>query len=185
MRKIIAIGGEPATGKSTVVKKLIAQIPPWGKFEETEEVKLVPTLYTDEFKLHILGKYPEGEMFGGTDRYSMAVQPQAVKFIANTSSCNVLFEGDRLFNQSFLEYLADLNDVDLQIVIIEADKDTVEQRHLDRADTQNEIFLKGRKTKYENLRSNMMLMPYIKVFKNNNLDDMEKLVSHLSTELYT
>ena len=83
-----------------------------------------------------------------------------------------------------MEYLADLNDVDFQIIIIEADKDIVEQRHVDRADTQNETFLKGRKTKYENLRSNMVLMPYIKVFKNNTTDDLEKIVSHLAKELY-
>lgn len=182
MRKIIAIGGEPATGKSTIMKRFISDV---QGFAEVELEKLVPTLYNVIADLHIMGKYPEGEKFGGTDRYSMAVQPQAVKFVNTHNESNILFEGDRLFNQSFLELLADLPDTELQIIYITADPALVEKRHVDREDTQNEKFLKGRKTKYENLRSNFTLMPYTKVFENNNEEDLAKIVAHLKNELYT
>ncbi len=180
MRKIIAIGGEPATGKSTIVKKFLGDVSAW---REAEMVKLVPCLYDVSRDLAVLGKYEEGQMFGGTDRYSMAVQPAATKFVKEFTG-DLLFEGDRLFNQSFLEILADLPDTELVILYIEADPKLIEHRHKDRGDTQSEIFIKGRKTKYENLRSNFVLMPYTKVMKNNTEEDLEKVVSFLKSELY-
>ena len=180
MRKIIAMGGEPATGKSTIMKKFISTLEPMASIET---VKLVPSLYDLKNDLVILGKYEDGQMFGGTDRYSMAVQPAAVRFVEGSES-NILFEGDRLFNQSFLEFLADLPDTELTILYIEADSAIVEHRHVDRGDTQSETFIKGRKTKYENLRSNFVLMPYTKVMKNNTQEDLENVVSFLKSELY-
>ena len=36
--------------------------------------------------IYILGKYEEGEVFAGTDRMSMAVQPEAIKFLATLSA---------------------------------------------------------------------------------------------------
>jgi pantothenate kinase len=180
MRKIIAIGGEPATGKSTIMKKFISL---FDDLQPMEPVKLVPLTYSEKNDLFILGKYEEGEKFGGTDRYSMAVQPQATKFV-NGYDGNIIFEGDRLFNQSFLELLADLPDTDLQIIYVTANRDAINQRHVDREDNQSETFTKGRRTKYENLRSNFVLMPYNKVFENNTQEDLERIVSYLKEQLY-
>ena len=178
MRKIIAIGGEPATGKSTLIKCFMQHM----DWVEKEEIKLVPTLYNERNNLHILGKYPDGEPFGGTDRYSMAVQPQAVKFIQNTNA-NILFEGDRLFNQTFLEFLSDLPDTDLKIIYLEAQDKTIAERHISRKDSQSEIFKKGRRTKIENLQSNMVLMGYSNTWVHENLDDTLLIVDLLIKEL--
>ena len=93
-RKLIAIGGSPGTGKTTLMRKFME-----GKtWIECQPAKLVTAMYNEELDLYILGKYAEGETFAGTDRLSMAVQPEVQAWI-QTHNCNVLFEGDRIFNQ--------------------------------------------------------------------------------------
>jgi hypothetical protein len=132
--------------------------------------------------LYILGKYDEGEVFAGTDRLSMAVQPPMQEWIAS-HNCNVLFEGDRIFNQSFLEFAMGLPDTELHIVFLSAPKTTLEQRYKDRGSDQSEQFLRGRETKYSNLQSNFDLMPYITEFANTNLEEQAKVLAFLEGQL--
>lgn len=177
-RKLIAVGGQPGTGKTTLFRKFME-----GKnFQPIEPAKLVSAMYCSELDLYILGKYEEGETFAGTDRLSMAVQPPMQEWIAS-HNCNVLFEGDRIFNQSFLEFAMGLPDTDLQIVYLKAPKETLEQRYKDRGSDQSEQFLKGRETKYSNLLSNFELMPYITEFANTNLEEQAKVLAFLEKHL--
>ncbi|MGH7744799.1 MAG: P-loop-containing protein [Candidatus Dormibacteria bacterium] len=183
MRKLIAIGGQPATGKTSMMKRFMAETADWQK---QEPEKLVVAMYSANQNLYVLGDFSDpDEKFPGTDRLSMAVQPNAIKFLQSTTS-NILFEGDRLFTASYLEAAADLADagqLDLKIWVIVADPQIVAQRHIDRADTQGEQFLKGRITKYSNIQSSLVLMPFIEAFKNNNLGDRERIVKRLNYEL--
>jgi broad-specificity NMP kinase len=160
-RKLIAIGGSPGTGKTTLMRKFMEG----KKWIECQPAKLVTAMYNEELDLYILGKYADGETFAGTDRLSMAVQPEVQNWI-QTHNCNVLFEGDRIFNQSFLEFAMGLPSTDLQIVFLSAPKTILEQRYQDRGSDQSDQFLKGRETKYSNLLSNFELMPYITEFAN-------------------
>lgn len=188
MRKLIAVGGLPATGKTTILRKFIE-----GKnLVEQEPVKLVSTMYDEKYDLQILGYYGDGygaiggTCFQGTDTLSMAVQPAATEFLITTES-NILFEGDRLFNAKFLEAAVDLVDrgeLELEIVLINADPDLVTQRHLDRKDSQTEQFLKGRETKYDNIRSSFILMGYITEMNNNNEADLKAIVNWLRVKLH-
>ena len=183
MRKLIAIGGLPASGKTTIMKEFMK-----GKELERKTPKdLVVTMYDKKYDLHIVGDYSDpDEPFPGLDRLSMAVQPKAIEFLNETNS-NILFEGDRLFTASFLEAaseLVDKNMLDLRIVMINADPLIVEQRHKDRKDSQSEQFIKGRATKYENIRSSLVLMPYIQEVSNNNENDLKAIVNWLRLELH-
>ena len=179
MRKIIAVGGSPGTGKTTLFRKFME-----GKtWEKVEPKKLLPALYCKELDLYILGKYEEGETFAGTDKLSMAVQPVATEFVKETTS-NVLFEGDRIFNQSFLEMCMDLP-VDLQVVFLKVPDGTLKERYAERGSDQSEQFLKGRATKYSNLLSNFELMPYITEFANTNLEEQQKVLGFLEKHLGT
>lgn len=174
VRKLIAVGGSPGTGKTTLFRKFME-----GKnFQPVEPAKLVSAMYCAELDLYVLGKYEEGEVFAGTDRLSMAVQPAVSEWIAS-HNCNVLFEGDRIFNQSFLEFAMGLPDTDLQVVFLNAPKDVLEQRYKDRGSDQSEQFLRGRETKYNNLLSNFELMPYITEFANTNLEEQAKVLTFL------
>ena len=177
MRKIVAVGGSPGTGKTTLFRKFME-----GKtWNECEPAKLISVMYNAEMDLYILGKYQEGETFAGTDRLSMAVQPEIHKWLQTTDS-NILFEGDRIFNQSFLEFAMGLPDTDLQIVMLNAPKSVLEQRYKDRGSDQSEQFLKGRETKYSKIQSNFELMPYITEFTNTNLEEQGKVLAFLEKQ---
>jgi broad-specificity NMP kinase len=178
MRKIIAVGGQPGTGKTTLFRKFMED----KKWENVEPAKLVSAMYNKEMDLYILGKYQEGETFAGTDRLSMAVQPELQKWI-QTNNSNILFEGDRVFNQSFLEFAMALPETDLQIVYLKAPKNILEQRYKDRGSDQSEQFLRGRETKYSNLLSNFELMSYITEFANTNLEEQLKVLAFLDKHL--
>jgi broad-specificity NMP kinase len=177
-RKIIAVGGQPGTGKTTLFRKYME-----GKnWIVAEPAKLVSASYNVDRDLYILGKYEEGETFAGTDRLSMAVQPPLQEWIAS-HNCNILFEGDRVFNQSFLEFCMGLPNTDLQVVYLKAPKDLLEQRYKDRGSDQSEQFLRGRETKYSNLLSNFDLMPYITEFSNTNLQEQAKVLAFFDQHL--
>ena len=178
MRKIIAVGGVPGTGKTTLFRKFMESL----EWEKIEPVKMLPMLFNKEHNLYILGKYEDGEVFAGTDRLSMAVQPIAQEWIKNVDG-NVLFEGDRVFNQSFLEFAMGLPQTDLQIVYLKAPKELLEQRYKDRGSDQSEQFLRGRETKYSNLLSNFELMSYITEFNNTNLEEQAKVLEFLNKKL--
>jgi pantothenate kinase len=182
MKTLIAIGGLPATGKSTIMKKFMEGLT-WVRQEPR---KLVVTMYNKEHDLHIVGDYSDpNEKFPGLDRLSMAVQPEAIKWLQETES-NVLFEGDRLFTGSFLEEalkLTDAGQLDLKIIFITADPKLVEARHVDRADTQSEKFIQGRETKLDNIRASILFMEYISEFKNNTPADTVEIVNWLRLNL--
>lgn len=173
--KIIAIGGEPATGKTYLIKTL-------RKNESKPKIKSFKLLKYEkviESKIIYLGKY-EGNKFDGTDRLSMGVQPDAVKFFKfakeRYNEYTIIFEGDRLFNQTFLK---ELSSYQLATIIITAEEKTIQKRHGDREDTQKQTFLKGRKTKLQNISK---IIPYIKLTNNtkedmnNNLKILKKLI---------
>lgn len=178
MRKLVAVGGQPGTGKTTLFRKFMEN----HTWQRVEPKKMLPALYCKELDLYVLGKYEDGETFAGTDRLSMAVQPIAQCFVTETKS-NILFEGDRIFNQSFLEFSMKLPDTDLQVVYLKAPKDILQARYKERGSDQSEQFLKGRETKYSNILANFELMPYITEFSNTNLEEQEKVFAFLEQHL--
>ena len=176
--KIVAIGGEPGSGKTTLIKEILSA-KNWTK--KYDAFKLVPYLQYEN--CYILGKYDDGEVFSGTDRMSMAVQPEAIKFLASLpSSSIVVYEGDRLFTASFLEHCVD--NYDCEIVYLETDRGIREERYKERGSAQNETWLQGRETKISNILGNMALMFNTVKFKNNNKDDQKKVVDYISAQLF-
>lgn len=171
--KVIAIGGEPGAGKSTLMKEILTKFV-WSKVYDG--VKLVP--YLQYGKYYILGKYDEGETFSGTDRMSMAVQPEAIKFLANLDKdAVVLFEGDRLFTSTFLEHCVE--NYDTEIIYLETDKEVRQERYKERGSNQNETWLQGRETKIANILSNMTLMFNTVKMKNNNKEEQKAILEHI------
>jgi uridine kinase len=171
--KIIAIGGEPGAGKTTLMRELINHYNVEPKYDS---FRLVP--YLQNGNVYILGKYEEGEVFSGTDRMSMAVQPEAIKFLASLPKDSVvLYEGDRLFTSSFLEHCID--NYHLQIVYLKTDKSVRQERYKERGSNQNETWLQGRETKVANILSNMVLMFNTETFVNNNKEDQKNVFDEI------
>jgi len=185
MVKVIAMGGEPATGKTTLMFRLISMADDW-KICKPE--KLLDAMYSEKLNLYILGKYAnDGNVFQGTDRLSMAVQPDAEKFFVGLDSdstqggynINVIFEGDRLFNGKMLDRLSELFPNDFKILILTVKDSTLDQRHIDRKDDQDDKFKNSRKTKISNIMGSLTLMDYIETAVNENLDDQSKIIDHI------
>jgi hypothetical protein len=147
-------------------------------------------MYSKKLNLYILGKYVnDGNVFQGTDRLSMAVQPDADKFFSSLAyemnveneSINVIFEGDRLFNGKMLDSLASMIPNDLKILILTVKDSTLDQRHIDRKDDQDDKFKNSRKTKISNIMSSLTLMDYIETMVNENIDDQAKIIDNIKT----
>jgi len=179
MVKVIAMGGEPCCGKTTLMFRLISMADDW---ETVKPQKLLDTMYSKKLNLYILGKYAnDGNVFQGTDRLSMAVQPDAEKFFSDlweNGNVNVIFEGDRLFNAKLLDKLAHTFPTTFKILILRVKDSTLDQRHIDRKDDQDDKFKNSRKTKISNIMSSLTLMDYIETMVNENLDDQSKLIDN-------
>jgi len=185
MVRVIAMGGEPATGKTTLMFRLISMADDW-KICKPE--KLLDAMYSEKLNLYILGKYADdGNVFQGTDRLSMAVQPDAEKFFvglayesnADNHNVNVIFEGDRLFNGKMLDRLSELFPNDFKILILTVKDSTLDQRHIDRKDDQDDKFKNSRKTKISNIMGSLTLMDYIETMVNENLEDQAKIIDNI------
>ncbi len=178
MRNVIALVGEPGTGKTTLFRRFIEQY----NWEIVEPVKLVSSMYCKDTNTYILGKYEENEVFAGTDRLSMACQPQVIDFISN-SNANILFEGDRLTNMKFFDFLIGLPETDVKIIVLTVPQEIMNERYSERGSEQSETFLKDRKTKINNIRSNFEYMDYIEVFENKDLEDQNKILESINSYL--
>lgn len=154
MKKCVAIGGIPGTGKSTLMKKFMS-----GKTLEFKELRKLVSGHVNE-DLVILGDYTNLEhVFPGSDRFSMAVQPEAETFFLENNK-NVIFEGDRIFNNKMLSFIRD-NGYELLVIILEANEKLLKERYDLRGSDQSDKFINGRKTKYENIKNDSKLNVYI------------------------
>jgi len=176
-RKIIAIGGVPGSGKTTLVKNFMEGY----SWVECKPSKLIVSMYNKDNDLHIFGSYKDEEIYAGTDRLSMAVQPEIKKWITN-ESFNFIFEGDRLFNSTFLEFLKTLN-CDLYIVFLKCKDEVLKRRYSQRGSNQSSTFLKGRWTKQRKLKFNFKLMMDTFNFENETVDDQFKILDFLKTKM--
>ncbi len=150
--KCVAVGGVPATGKTTLMRKIIRLLKPKHELA----FGLVRGMLIND--IAILGVYKDNEIFAGTDKLSMAVQNHFDKYVAKKHK-HLMFEGDRLFTKNNLLNLIHTHDT--RIIILQADDKTLHQRHIDRNDNQNEKFLKSRKTKIENIIKEPQLTKHI------------------------
>lgn len=173
MKKVVAIGGVPGTGKTFLVRELMNQCGEW--FPETVN-SLVLTENNPKHGLRILGRYEADSTFAGTDRLSMAVQPKAVEWVKSSQE-NILFEGDRLFNGSFLGSLLSMPDVNLFILYLTTSETILQERYKQRGSNQSEQFIKGRETKYARLKQEMALRKFSREYAHKNPEDTQKIIS--------
>ena len=164
VKRVIAIGGVPASGKTTLMREIIKQYMPLSTFK----YKLIQGLYNRKLNIYIIGVY-NNELFSGTDRLSMAAQPSFIELVKKIKKGVILFEGDRLFNQSLFDV------VQCDKIILNAKEDVILQRHKDRKDTQSDKFKKAKHTKIKNIVDKNV----VTLFDNNNKEDTKLIIKHI------
>lgn len=140
--------GEPGSGKSSLVKELLSQHkhkPIKHKLLRAYEID------KDNCKLFVFGIYFSNEIFEGTDKLSMGVQPSATDFMLNSPNNSVFItEGDRLGNAKLLAFCKE-NGIQYQLIHLYCEKP--QQRRDKRGSKQSEAWISSRQTKIRNLLS--------------------------------
>jgi hypothetical protein len=88
---------------------------------------LVKGLYSKEKQIYFIGIY-DNSIFCGTDKLSMAVQPDFIKLLDIKKNATFVFEGDRLFNQSLFDQKP------CDIYVLEVNNENLKERHKTRND---------------------------------------------------
>jgi len=166
---ITLIGGEPCTGKSFLVRKIKKEHSVSKQFEYKKLLKG----YRNN-KIEIIGIYND-ELFDGTDRLSMAVQPVFLDYLQQKkSNSHIIFEGDRLFKKSLIENLF-RSEYNFRIIILKASQKLKQYRHKSRKDNQTEKWLNSKKTTIENIQKSYRYSE----FYNENESDCKKIISYI------
>ena len=184
---IIMIGGIPCSGKSTLMREVISGL---GPAVEVEPMKLFSCQkhevgYYDD--ILILGMYPKGEPFGGTDRLSYGTIKKFQEFInqEHKKYKHIIFEGDRFFRAVDVEWL--LKEHDSKVLILTVDAEEEARRHKERNDTQTEKWLDGRRTQIKNIMVKCGMITPSKVKEHlrqvNNKDDMLRVKNEINKYL--
>lgn len=151
-RHVLYIMGEPATGKTTVARRLTAGLP--------REVMKVPHVSWTHFNDDIAELGHEREAFGGTDVLSLAAQPHIIQHMEDGDLANYTFlfgEGDRLANPKFFNACLHLG-YDLRVYALVPPAKVVERRRAERNallghgnKPHTDRWIKTRQTKVNNL----------------------------------
>ena len=168
------IGGVPCSGKSTLTRNIISGL---GSAELVEPMKLFTCQKHGD--ILVVGRYPEGETFGGTDRLSYGTISKFREFIIQECSKykHIIIEGDRFFRMKDIEWL--VSEYNAKIFVLTVSSSEEQRRHVERQDSQSEKWLKGRRSQISNILTNMFLMDKIQVRNNENKNDMMKIEEEL------
>jgi len=180
--KIVYVIGEPGSGKTTLMKRVMEYSGVTKDIHVNEKFPLVP-FHTNGQNLIVLGKYAEGDVFGGTDKTSMAIQPQAIDMLKAMKNVpiNITAEGDRLTTASFIEHIVE--EYDATIYYLRTTPDVRQVRYKERGSNQNETWLNGRITKIQNILTNFVVMNNVRRFDNNTFEDQQKVFDCIMKEI--
>ena len=173
------IGGVPCSGKSTLTRNIISEL---GSAELVEPTKLFTCQKHGD--ILVVGRYPEGETFGGTDRLSYGTISKFREFIIQECPKykHIIIEGDRFFRMKDIEWL--VSEYDAKVFVLTISSLEEQRRHVKRQDSQTEKWLKGRRSQISNILTNMFLMDKIQVRNNENKNDMIMIQKELKELLW-
>ncbi len=174
MINIIGIGGQPGTGKTTLLRQVVGMM---GSDMSLKAFGLLRMHWYSDKRTAILGSYlSQDGAFAGTDRLSMAVMPDAIKFLDWLQASplrTVVFEGDRLFSRKFLceiiERCVYLRPV---FIVLKAPQDELERRYDKRGSNQSPAWRQGRMTKIARIEKTV---PGVRTYESESIGDLAAL----------
>jgi len=171
---IIMVGGVPCSGKSSLTRNILSEL---GSAEYVEPMKLFPCEKRGD--VLVVGRYPENETFGGTDRISYGAISKFREFIdqEQPKHIHIFLEGDRFFRSKDIEWLVENHDAKVYVLTVSSDEE--KRRHMERQDTQAEQWLQGRYTQISHILTNFMLMGQIEIRPNETKIDSENIKSEI------
>ena len=143
--------GLPGCGKTTLMRAKLVEL---RKIEQDEWVKDGYVTYHKfaEQQVLVLGRYDDGT-FSGTDTWAKTAPPKFRQWVLDNAETfagwQVFSEGERLSNNPTLDALFATGNFTL-IRLVVSDEE-LERRRRSRNNTQSESWLKGMKTRVENL----------------------------------
>ena len=174
---ILPILGTPCSGKSTLLKYVLAELDPP---EHIEPMKLFLCQKHDD--ILVIGRYSStSETFGGTDRLSYGTIPKFASFIDEQikNYRHIIFEGDRF--TSCVEALTEKYECKVFILTVSLEEEL--RRHKERKDNQTYSWLAGRRTQLANLQNNLYLREHLLVRPNKTMEDSEKIKKEIKKYL--
>ena len=171
---IILVGGVPCSGKSSLTRNIISEL---GSGEMLEPMKLFPCEKRGD--VLVVGRYPDNETFGGTDRISYGAIPKFRDFINQEAPKHkhIYADGDRFFRAADIEWLILEHNASVYVLTVSAEEE--KRRHIQRKDTQTEKWLAGRRSQISNIMTNFMLMNDINVRPNDTLESSEEIKTEI------
>ena len=163
---IIMCGGAPCTGKSTLTRNILSEL---GSAEDVEPIPLFSCQKHGD--ILVTGRYPEGEIYGGSDRLSYGTISKFRDFINQEipNYRHIIVEGDRFFRAPDVEWVLDNHDAKVYILTVDLKEET--RRHKERNDAQDPTWLQGRRSVISNILTNFALMGRVEVRSNQTLED--------------
>jgi hypothetical protein len=144
--RVVYLIGLPGTGKTHVVREFMKRYATWV---DHTPIKLLDSHATN--RIRVLGRYDEGETFAGTDRLSMAVNPQAIEWVELCPPELIIGEGDRLNNKAFFKACQKKRPEDLTILHLTVSDEERERRYKERGSNQSDKFIQTVRTKVKNI----------------------------------
>jgi hypothetical protein len=150
--KVVGIIGEPAAGKSTVMRNLMFNL---KEGSVVKEGLVVYTIFPGS-KVMVAGVYDD-QVFSGTDRLSKSCGPKYREWLTVKNSDPAYddwvfcWEGERFSNNKFFDFFFD-NCPESKIYYLKAEEEILDERNVNRSN-QNPVWRKGMRTRMENLRS--------------------------------
>lgn len=151
--QIIGLIGEPAAGKSTVMRDFLAHL---GPGEVVKEGLVTYTVFKPE-KVIVAGIY-DSQVFSGTDRLSKGCGPKYREWLLSKvndpefDDWKFYWEGERFSNSKFFDFFLTLP-TPCVTYFLEADEALLNERNANRSN-QNPTWRKGMATRMRNLREN-------------------------------
>lgn len=145
----VSVIGVPAAGKTTLMKQFLSRFDGWEDYS-FGKLKYKKAIIKDR-KVFVFGIYGGEEVFQGTDKLSMAVQPDVVNFLeihGKIGNDLYVMEGDRLNNLKFYKSVLAIKQ-ELKIFELSTPALTVAARQKNR--TQSEVFQRRIRTKIRNI----------------------------------